>query len=129
MPLLIGSYSLIHVVRMVSGGEYVEAKVTSLQSRKPWPGKAVHAYPVVSFTDREGTTHQLELQSYNFPLTIEYGSSIRLLFDPRSPTRALVDSWRARWAQPLLGVGFGLLLLASAFFVGRRPVSQPPTTP
>lgn len=119
VPLLIGLFSLFQAFRTVVGAERIEATVSALQSRKPWPGKPVHVYPILSFVDSSGTSRRIEMQSYSFPVTLEPGSKLEILFNPHHPTEVMLDSWRGRWAQPLLGIGFGVLLVLAALFVGR----------
>jgi hypothetical protein len=123
VPLLFGAYALFHSIRFVSRAEKVVGTVIAIHVEKPWPGKRVGSFPVTEFVDARGDRHEVELRSYAFPVILEVGKTINLLFDPASPKEAIPDSWRARWAQPFIGIVFGTMLLGAAFFIGRTPLA------
>jgi hypothetical protein len=119
VPLVFGTYSLFHAISFLSRAEKVVGTVIAIHVEKPWPGKRVGSFPVTEFVDVRGQRHEVELRSYAFPVILEIGKTINLLFDPASPKNAIPDSWRARWAQPFIGLVFGTMLLGAAFFIGR----------
>jgi len=119
VPLIFGTYSLIYSARFLSRAEKVTATVITIHVEKPWPGTRIGSFPVMEFVDARGERHEVMLKSYTFPLLLEVGKQIPLLFDPRSTSHVIPDSWRARWSQSIIGIVFGCMLFGAAFLIGR----------
>src|SRR5690349_9784154 len=82
------------------------------------------SYPVIQFHTPDGKAH--EFQS-NVGSSWGVGQRVEVLYDPDTPSRARVNSFRDLWLGPALSGGMGLLLLgALVAFLRLRPAPDVP---
>jgi hypothetical protein len=87
------------------------ASGTVIEIRIRGIGREAMSFPVFEFRTAEGTLQQAESLMGTGLQRFVVGESVAVLYDPRDPGRAEVDSFAVLWGLALLRAGFGLLFL------------------
>ena len=79
-------------------------------------GGAVY-FPIVEFTDATGQPWRVETDVGTSPPAFERQQAVNVLYDPRNPREAQIDTFGERWLMPLLMLVGGTVLLSVAMAV------------
>ncbi|WP_322822651.1 DUF3592 domain-containing protein [Chloroflexus sp.] len=97
------------------------------------PGETASFYPIVEFRTQAGEVVRFEGSTGVSENTYRIGQQVDILYDPRSPQDARIDSWFELWLPPLvvilLGGGAlvaGLAGCGMAFFDTRNQTTSHP---
>jgi hypothetical protein len=79
---------------------------------------SVFSYPVVTFTDRDGKNHTVQVSEGSSPPEWAVGDAVTVRYDPAYPGSARIESWTSDlllWLLPgitgIVGIGFLLAVL------------------
>jgi hypothetical protein len=123
ITLFVGGLSLLMGVILLGGGAYVllkrqrtpenrsAATGVVVELRKVYSPRYYVWRPVVEFQTQYGQVIQFQATHGTRPSLYSVGQSVKVLYDPRQPEQAEIDSWLTRWFVPGLMLGFGALWL------------------
>ncbi len=79
-----------------------------------------HYYPVVEYTDKEGTTWKATAREYNPDRPMyDIGQKVSLLVNPNDPTSFIFDEKVDKLLIPFVWIGFGLLGIIVGLVIDR----------
>ena len=111
----------VNTKRFVDGASRASGTVIELQRRQSSSDDSPSYYPVVRFTDAGGKDVTFTSSTGSNPPSKREGDKVDVLYDPRNPEKAELNSFFALWFGPLMVAGlFGTLfpLAGVAIIVG-----------
>ncbi len=91
----------------VANGVRAEGQVVAIDSYRGSKGKIWHR-PIVSFVDQAGETRQFAANTGSNPPSYARGDIVTVIYDPRSPEQAMIDSFADRHLGRLIFIVMGL---------------------
>jgi hypothetical protein len=123
IPILAGCALLGSVVSsaitlaFVAKARPTTATITASETKESESGEALHR-PTFVFTV-SGRDYSITPRSYVAPSPGDVGDQVPVLYDPRNPQRARIDSFVYKWAVPVvlfvIAIVFGSLHFAIAY--------------
>jgi hypothetical protein len=116
--LLVAAVSSYSVIEQVNREVRAPGSVVDTVVQQDSGDNSVFSYPVVSFTDRDGKDHTVQVSEGSSPPEWAVGDSVTVRYDPAYPESARIDSWSSTlllWLLPgitgIVGTGFLLAVL------------------
>jgi len=84
--------------------------------------------PVFTFKTSDGITHRVQSESGSSPSSYQVGQRVNVVFDPKAPDDAKINSIGQLWTFPLVFVGIGATAICCGLIGGRlfaRRTRQP----
>lgn len=125
MPLAFGVYYFAKTKSFLIRAVTTQGKILDLKEHSS--GDGVVYRPVFSFVDNAGKEHKIHSTWGSYPPRYEIGDSISVLYDPRNPGNAKIDSFLNLWLHSIVGwtggiicIFMGLLYLSVVPIIIRR---------
>jgi len=120
--VIFGAASLEHSIRISSAFRATEGVVIANELIPSAEGGASYV-PIVQFS-LSNKSYTFQDVSGTIPPEFTNGQSVRVLYDPLNPYKAVVDTWARRWLAGTILSGVGIILMAAGFltaaFISRR---------
>ena len=125
ITLTISFFVYRHVHGFVQSASRAQATITKLTERRDHDSDIVY-YPVFTFKDSKGQTHEIDSSSGQYPPAYKVGDTVTVLYQPEQPENAKLDSFFDIWGWAAMLGGFGVLdlvvglgMLAVVFIIQR----------
>ncbi|GAA4045767.1 DUF3592 domain-containing protein [Parerythrobacter jejuensis] len=76
------------------------------------PGGGYARGPIVEFYSEDGVRHQFSSNTSSNPPSFRRGETVKVLYDPVEPSRAVIDTFLHRYLMPAIFGGIGSVLAA-----------------
>ena len=108
-PLAFGAYSLITTCVFLQDAVKTNGTITEF---KEWTSSGELNYsPVIAFTDAEGKDHTFVRNVSSTDPSCKVGDTVPVLYDPKNPDMAAVNSFTTLWLFSVLFVPMGIISL------------------
>ncbi|BAY24591.1 hypothetical protein NIES2100_43860 [Calothrix sp. NIES-2100] len=109
-----GIIFVINTHSFVSTAESIQGNVIDLKLRSSTDSKGRSSsayYPVVKFTPSSGETIIFESNTGSSPPAFSKGQQVEVLYNPKQPNSAMINSWLELWFLPGMFAGMGSIFV------------------
>ncbi len=116
---MVGIFFGIRTVNFLRQAVKTQGTVIGYENRQSRDAERTYTlyHPIVQFRDAKGEEQRVTMGLGNTSKSHAQGYQVNILFDPKNPANARIDSFVSKWLFPSAFCGLGLMTLITGLLV------------